>query len=240
MEDIRLEKLVADAAGVSRRSAKAMIKGGRVSVDGSVCTAPDIKVDPERSEVLIDGVKAAHKSSLYIMLNKPAGYLSATEDASKETVLDLLPEKYTRHGLFPAGRLDRDSEGLLLLTNDGDFCHNVISPKKNVEKEYYIETDEPMTEADREVFSSGAPMGGGETARPAKLLLPGGNSAYVTVREGKFHQVKRMVNGVGKNVTYLKRVRIGGLRLDETLPIGGFRELSDSEKDLVFLKVTKH
>lgn len=237
MEELRLERIVASASGCSRRDAKQLIKSGRVSVDGKTAAQPDMKVDAAASEIVVDGERVEFKKYYYLMMNKPAGYLSATEDASKKTVLDLLPEKFSRLGLFPAGRLDRDSEGLLLLTNDGDFCHNVISPNKNVKKKYYIETDLPMTESDAEVFKNGAPMGGGETARPAELIITGGCSAYVIISEGKFHQVKRMVAGTGKTVTYLKRVSTGALSLDEKLAPGEYRELTEEERAAVFEKI---
>jgi len=233
MADVRLEKLAADILGISRREAKAAVKAGRVSVGGVVCTRPDMRVDPAAG-VAIDGRAAVWREHRYVMLYKPAGVLSATEDRSVKTAVDLLPETYQRAGLFPAGRLDLDSEGLLLLTDDGDFCHNVISPKKNVEKVYYIETDAPLTEADEAVFAAGAPMGGGETARPAKLKRLGGTRALVTVSEGKYHQVKRMVAGTGKTVTYLKRLKIGGLELDSSLAPGEYRELERDEAFQVF------
>ena len=233
MAQARLEKLVADIAGISRSEAKTVIKNGRVTVNGAVCILPEAKTDVT-ADISIDGVSGTYREHRYIMMNKPSGVLSATEDRNMKTVLDLLPEKYRRAGLFPAGRLDRDSEGLLLLTDDGNFCHNVISPKKNVKKVYYIETDRPMTEADIALFRSGAPLGGGETARPAELEILGGNSSLVTISEGKYHQVKRMAKAAGKTVTRLKRLKIGALSLDESLSPGEFRELEREEAKAVF------
>ncbi len=235
MAKMRLEKLIAGALGVSRKDAGALIRGGRVAVSGAVVDKPDAKAEATE-EITVDGEAVVYREFRYIMLNKPAGVLSATEDGRDMTAVDILPEKYRRLGLFPAGRLDKDSEGLLILTNDGQYCHNVISPRKNVEKVYYIETDAPMTPENVELFRAGAPMGGGETARPAGLELLDGSSALVTVTEGKFHQVKRMAKGAGKTVTYLKRLKIGGLSLDDTLASGEFKELTDEEAMSVFDK----
>ncbi len=230
---MRLEKLIAGALGVSRKEAGAMIRGGRVSVSGKIIDRPDAKAEPTE-DITVDGRAAFYREFRYIMLNKPAGVLSATEDGRELTAVDILPESLRRIGLFPAGRLDKDSEGLLILTNDGQYCHNVISPRKNVEKVYYIETDKAMTAEDAEHFRTGAPLGGGETARPAGLELLDGNAALVTVTEGKFHQVKRMAKGAGKTVTYLKRLKIGGLALDGSLAPGEFKELSSEEAMSVF------
>ena len=231
---LRIDKLLSDSGIATRAGARALVRAGRVAADGRVVTRPEEKFDPSAADIRVDGAPLRPGGGRCFMLHKPAGVLSATEDGRDRTAVDLLPESLRRLGLFPAGRLDKDSEGLLILTNDGQYCHNVISPRKNVEKVYYIETDRAMTAEDAELFCTGAPLGGGETARPAGLELLDGNAALVTVTEGKFHQVKRMVKGAGKTVTYLKRLKIGGLALDESLAPGEFKELSSEEAMSVF------
>jgi 16S rRNA pseudouridine516 synthase len=205
------------AAGVARSRARELIRQGRVSVAGAAERSCDLKVD-EGAEIAVDGKPASIRKHRYIMMNKPAGWLSATEDPRERTVLDLLPPEYRRLGLFCAGRLDRDSEGLLLLTNDGDFCHRVISPKKRVWKEYFVELERPFPPGAEALFASGLALGDGTVCLPARLeTLPGGLSALVWVAEGRYHQVKRMALAAGSGVKYLRRLAIGGLRLDGSL-----------------------
>ncbi len=234
MPQLRLDKFVAAAAGVARSRARELIRRGRVSVGGTVERSCDLKVD-EGAEISIDGSPAVLRRLRYFMMNKPAGWLSATEDPREKTVLELLPPECRRLGLFCAGRLDRDSEGLLLLTNDGDFCHRVISPKKRVWKEYYIELERPFPPGAEELFASGLTLGDGTACLPARLeTLPGGMSALVWVAEGKYRQVRRMARAAGSGVRYLRRLAIGGLRLDGSLPPGGFRELKEAEIESIF------
>ena len=199
-------------------------------VDGVPAAAPEQKLDPDRSRVLVDGEEAVFREFTYVMLNKPAGVLSATEDARQETVLDLLPPELRRRGLFPVGRLDKDSEGLLLLTNDGDLAHRLLSPKYHVDKVYYIRTDAPLTEEDRAAFAGGVLLADGTECLPAGLeLLGDGREALVTLHEGKFHQIKRMIASRGAAVCRLKRLSMGTLVLDEGLRPGGFRLLNEEE-----------
>ena len=226
----RLDKLLASTGRWSRREVKVLVKEGRVLVDGVPAAAPEQKLDPDRSRVLVDGEEAVFREFTYVMLNKPAGVLSATEDARQETVLDLLPPELRRRGLFPVGRLDKDSEGLLLLTNDGDLAHRLLSPKYHVDKVYYIRTDAPLTEEDRAAFAGGVLLADGTECLPAGLeLLGDGREALVTLHEGKFHQIKRMIASRGAAVCRLKRLSMGTLVLDEGLRPGGFRLLTEEE-----------
>lgn len=226
----RLDKLLAATGRWSRREVKGLVKAGRVLVDGVPAAAPEQKLDPDRSRVLVDGEEAVFREFTYVMLNKPAGVLSATEDARQETVLDLLPPELRRRGLFPVGRLDKDSEGLLLLTNDGDLAHRLLSPKYHVDKVYYIRTDAPLTEEDRAAFAGGVLLADGTECLPAGLEpLGDGREALVTLHEGKFHQIKRMIASRGAAVCRLKRLSMGTLVLDEGLRPGGFRLLNEEE-----------
>ena len=230
MPVMRLDKLIAGAGKATRSEAKKLIRAGRVTVDGRTVTDPAAHCDAA-SEIVLDGERAQWQEFLYLMLNKPAGYLSVTEDPKAPTVMELLPPEMRRRNLSPAGRLDKDSEGLLLLTSDGDFCHRVISPKSGIEKEYYIEVDRPFPEGAEEMFLSGAVLEDGETCLPARLEpSEDRRSARVFLHEGKYHQVKRMAIAAGTRVKRLRRLSIGGVRLDETLAPGQFRPLTESEK----------
>ena len=229
MTAMRLDKLLAGSGRSTRSEAKKLIRAGRVRVDGKTVTDPAAHCDPA-SEVLLDGERVVWQEYLYLMMNKPAGYLSVTEDPKGPTVLELLPPELRRRNLSPAGRLDKDSEGLLLLTSDGDFCHRVISPKSNIEKEYYIEVDRPFPEGAEAVFSAGAVLEDGEICLPARLeASPDRLSAKVFLREGKYHQVKRMAIAAGTKVKVLKRLSVGGVALDPGLRPGEYRELTDAE-----------
>lgn len=228
----RLDKIIASTGRWSRREAKELARRGLVTVDGaSVCSVEE-KFDPETVEILVNGEALRYRRYTWIMLNKPAGYLSATEDGRGETVLDLLPRELQRQGLFPVGRLDKDTEGLLLLTNEGVLAHALLSPKRHVDKVYYARTAGRLTEEDCRAFAAGMSLGDGLRCLPARLeILSAGeeSEARVTLREGKFHQVKRMLAARGKPVTYLERVQMGGLLLDRGLPRGTFRFLTEEE-----------
>lgn len=226
----RLDKLLASTGRWSRREAKRLVKEGRVLVDGIPALCAEDKVNPERSAVLVDGADIGYARHTYIMLHKPAGVLSATEDPRQKTVLDLLPEELRRREIFPVGRLDKDTEGLLLLTDDGDLAHRLLSPKRHVDKVYYARLDRPLGEADRAAFAQGMVLPDGTRCRPAGLELIGdGSEVLVTLHEGKFHQIKRMTACRGSAVCYLKRIAMGPLRLDEGLEKGGFRPLTAEE-----------
>ena len=230
---VRLDKYLADNSSASRSEARNAVKNGRVSVDGCVVTCPETKVD-ERSHVALDGQIIGGSRFVYIMMNKPAGVLSATEDSRQATVIDLLSDDLKGRGLFPVGRLDKDTTGLLLLTNDGAFAHGVLSPRRHVKKRYLAETDGTPTSEDAARFEGGITLGDGTVCLPASLETVGVNQCIVTVEEGKYHQVKRMLAACGKPVVRLHRLSIGGLELDEQLAAASYRELTQEELDLIF------
>ncbi len=226
----RLDKLLASTGRWSRREVKGLIKEGRVLVDGVPAAAGEEKADPALCRILVDGAAVELCRRTYIMLHKPAGVLSATEDARQRTVLDLLSPELRRRGLFPVGRLDRDTEGLLLLTDDGELAHRLLSPKRHVDKLYVARLDRPLGEADRAAFAAGVTLADGTVCRPAGLeLLGDGREVLVTLHEGKFHQIKRMTASRGSAVCYLKRLAMGPLRLDESLAPGQYRPLTVTE-----------
>lgn len=230
MAKIRLDKFLSDAGIASRKELKEIIKSGRAAVDGQPVRRPETKVDTEVSTVTLDGEPVGYARFRYFMLDKPCGVLTATEDARQKTVLDLLPPELRRLGLFPVGRLDKDTSGLLLLTNDGKFAHRVISPKSCVEKRYYARVEGETGAEDDKAFREGLVLKDGTRCLPAKLESLGGGKCCVTVMEGKYHQVRRMLASRGKPVLELRRISVGELRLDEALGPGGYRELD--EKDL--------
>jgi len=235
VETIRLDKYLCDLGTAPRSEVKKMIRAGRVFVDGRPVTAPETKIDALAAAVTLDGERLTWKKYRYYMLNKPAGVLTATEDRRQKTVLDLLPPQLRRMGLFPVGRLDRDTRGLLLLTDDGDFAHRVISPKFAVEKRYDAKVEGTPDEADAAAFAEGLVLGDGTKCRPARLEITGPDSCRVTVTEGKYHQVKRMLASRGKPVKELKRLSIGALSLPEDLAEGAVRELDDEDLCRVFM-----
>ena len=229
----RLDKLLADQGLASRKELRAIIRDGRVQVDGVTVTQPEHKLDPAQASVRVDGEPVRWQRFHYYMMDKPTGVVTATEDKKQRTVLDLLPPELKRLGLFPVGRLDKDTSGLLLLTDDGEFAHRVISPKSCVKKRYYAEVEGEANEEDVRAFSRGIVLGDGTQCLPATLELLGGGACAVTVMEGKYHQVRRMLASRGKPVRVLRRLSVGGLKLDDTLGPGGVRELG--EKDLCTL-----
>ncbi|MBD5083664.1 MAG: rRNA pseudouridine synthase [Clostridiales bacterium] len=230
----RLDKRLAATGKWSRKEARELIRAGRVQLDGVPCRAPEAKVD-EAAPVSVDGVPVGADRPVYLMLHKPAGVVSSTDEPGERTVLDLLGEEYQNIGLFPAGRLDKDTEGLLLLTNDGPLAHQLLSPRSHVDKVYYVEVDGELDGDDVEAVRAGLTLGDGTVCLPAELEpLPGKRTAYMTLREGKYHQVKRMLASRGKPVTYLKRVKFGPLTLDESLPKGAWRPLNERELESIF------
>ena len=229
---MRLDRIIANTGLYTRREAVKLICQGRISVDGCVVMSGSEKFDPETISVKIDGEPVEYRKYYYIMLNKPGGYISSTEDAREKTVMDILDDKYAKLGLFPAGRLDKDAEGLLLLTNDGEFAHAITSPAKKIDKSYFVEIDGTISEDDVEAAASGIILKDGTKCRPA-ILRQTESGVIITLHEGKYHQVKRMMAALGKPVKYLKRVAIGGLTLDENLKVGEYRELNDEIK-LIF------
>lgn len=226
----RLDKRLSSTGRWSRKEARALIRAGRVQVNGVVASVPEEKAADD-ALVMVDGVCLASAGPIYLMLHKPAGVVSATEDARETTVLSLLPAEYARAGLFPVGRLDKDTEGLLLLTNDGALAHRLLSPRHHVDKVYYVQVSAPLTQEDREAFREGVVLADGYTCLPALLeVLPETHTGLVTIREGKYHQIKRMMAARGKHVAYLKRLRMGPLELDKSLEKGGWRALTPEER----------
>lgn len=229
----RLDKLLASTGRWSRSEVKRLVREGRVLANGSIAVSAEEKYDAETAAFTVDGEAVRLSEYVYLMLHKPAGVLSATEDGRGRTVLDLLPPEYRKRGLFPVGRLDKDTEGLLLLTDDGALAHELLSPKKHVDKVYYTRVDGELTAEDCAAFAAGMTLGDGLTCLPAglEILSAGAESeALVTLREGKFHQIKRMLAARGKPVLYLKRLSMGALKLDEALAPGAWRELTENER----------
>lgn len=224
----RLDKIISATGKYSRREVKDLVRQGRVSINGVLAASPEQKIDPAAAELLVDGVSIGYERFTYLMLYKPAGVLSAVEDRHQKTVLDLLPQELQRRGLSPVGRLDKDTEGLLLLTNDGELTHRLLSPKYHVDKVYYARVDGCLEEKDVDAFAQGIVLSDFECL-PAGLEILSENECLVTLHEGKFHQVKRMLASRGKPVIYLKRLRMGPLTLDKTLKPGEFRPLKDGE-----------
>lgn len=225
----RIDKIVASLSTYSRKDVKRLMKEGRITVNQKAITSPEEKIDPETDEIRLDGVVLTYEKYTYIMLHKPSGVLSATEDSRQETVLDLLPKELQKRNLFPVGRLDRDTEGLLLLTNDGDLAHRLLSPKKHVDKVYYVELDGPVGEKEVAEFAQGISIGE-YRCMPAELALTDiPEHVFVTLHEGKFHQIKRMFYSCGRTVLYLKRVSMGNLTLDPALSKGAYRFLTGEE-----------
>ena len=230
----RLDKLLSDSGRFTRSEARTVIRAGRVAVGGAVVRSPEQKFDADLQAITVDGQRLDCAEARYLMLYKPAGILSATEDPRQKTVLDLLPQEMQKLRLFPVGRLDKDTTGLLLLTNDGDFAHRVISPRRHVPKRYRAEVDGPLTPADAAAFADGIALADGTKCLPAHLEIIGETVGRVTVYEGKYHQVKRMFAARGRTVTALHRESIGALELDGALLPGDFRPLHPEEIEAVF------
>lgn len=236
---MRIDKLLSNMGEGSRQEIKKLIKMGMVSIDGETIYKPDIQVN-ELQNISIGGRKVIYKKYIYIMMNKPQNVVSATEDNKDKTVIDILDEKDSKFCLFPVGRLDKDTEGLLILTNDGELCHNLLSPKKHIPKTYYANIEGRVTDYDASLFNEGVILNDGYKTFPATLKIINSSdisTIELTIVEGKFHQVKRMFEAVNKKVIFLKRIAMGNLKLDSTLAIGEYRYLTDNELNL--LKVRK-
>lgn len=226
----RLDKVLANMGVGTRKEVKQLIKKGEVSLGGSIVQRADLKIDPEVDELWVSGKRIVYKKHIYLMLNKPKGVVSATFDPRHRTVCDLVPEEFAPFKPFPVGRLDIDTEGLLILTDDGKLAHELLSPKKHVPKTYFAVLDKGICREDIEAFEKGIVLDDGYKTLPARLE-EGEGGVYVTIYEGKFHQVKRMFHQVGKNVEYLKRIKMGNLALDPALSEGEVRELTKEELD---------
>jgi len=229
---MRLDKLLANMGYGSRKEVKLLLKQKAVTVDGGYVKDAAMHVDPDKQDVSVFGDRVIYTEFVYLVMNKPQGVISATEDLRDETVIDLLEPLHQHFKPFPVGRLDKDTEGLLLITNDGNLSHNLLSPKKHVPKVYYATIDGVVTERDAEAFAEGVELDDGYVTKPGHLvILKSGVESEIelTISEGKFHQVKRMFESVGKKVTYLKRISMGSLKLDESLGLGEYRELTEEE-----------
>ena len=230
---IRLDKFLSNSGMGTRKDIRTLVKKGRVSVDGVTITDPGLRVDEATSDIRIDDEPVAYKKYIYIMMNKPSGVVSATFDKHLPVVTDLLDEYCLSFEPYPAGRLDIDTEGFVLLTNDGDLCHRILAPKKHIKKIYLVETDIPADASDIRVFADGVVLDDGYKTMSAHLELKDGNTSYLTICEGKFHQVKRMFAAPGNEVLYLKRMAMGGVSLDETLAPGEYRALTNEELQML-------
>lgn len=225
---IRLDKMLSHLGYGSRKEVKEYIRKGYVLVNGEIVNNDDFKVDEINDEVVIADEAVSYERLIYIMLNKPAGYVSATYDLHDPTVLDLI-DGFEKRRLFPVGRLDKDTVGLLLLTNDGKLAHRLLSPKQHIDKVYYLKYEGTFQEEQRRLFSSGVILDDGYQCLPAEFISLGNQQAKLIIREGKFHQVKRMMEAVGCKVTYLKRIQFGNLSLDSVLAEGEYRILTEEE-----------
>ena len=233
---MRVDKLLSNVGVASRAELKKYCKQGLISVNGKVINNPGVQVDSESDDIRFNGEKIVYREFVYIMLNKPDGYISATFDKYDPIVLDLIDQSYLVFEPFPVGRLDKDTEGLLVLTNDGQLAHRVLSPKKHVPKTYYAKIQGKVTEEDILAFEKGVILDDGYETMPSQMkILKSDDMSEIelTIHEGKFHQVKRMFESVGKKVVYLKRLSMGKLKLDESLKLGEYRELSEDEVKLI-------
>lgn len=229
---MRIDKLLSNSGFGSRKEVKILLKSKAVDVNGETIRDPKFQVNEKEDSVSVGGDAVSYREFIYLMMNKPQGLISATEDRFDETVIDLLTAEEQRFEPFPVGRLDKDTEGLLLITNDGKLAHELLSPKKHVDKTYYAIIDSPVTEEDALAFRKGVVLDDGYETKPAELrILKSGKESEIelTITEGKFHQVKRMFESVGKRVVFLKRLSMGPLSLDETLATGEYRELTEEE-----------
>ena len=231
---MRLDKYISNSGYATRSEVKKLLKSGIVTVNGEISKKADLHIDEHCDTVKINGTEISYNKYVYLMLNKPKGFISATEDKKYRVVTELVDERYRHYNVFPVGRLDIDTEGLLILSNDGGFAHNLTSPKKNVYKKYFAVLDKDAEDKDIEEFEKGMEFDDFKAKSAILTITDKKNEVYIEIAEGKFHQVKRMCKRVGKEVLYLKRVSIGGLELDENLPLGRIRELTKDELESIF------
>ena len=232
---MRLDKMIASTGIASRSQIASAVRSGRVLVDGAVARKADMQVDPDAVSVVYCGTPVCYRKYTYIMLNKPEGYVSATEDGRFPTVIELLPPELQKIGLFPCGRLDKNTLGLMLLCNDGDTSHRLLAPKSHVAKTYAFCVKFPLSDADISALESGVDIGGYVTA-PCTVVLDGEKKGKITLTEGKYHQIKLMMEAVHNQITYLERVSFGPLTLDPALARGEWRYLGDDEIALLIKK----
>ncbi len=226
---MRLDKFLVHVGYASRTEGTKLIRKGCVLVDGVLCKSPATHIDPDTQTVTVCGEVLSYQRFTYLMMNKPAGYISATDDPRLKTVLDLLSETQQRLGLFPCGRLDRDTVGLLLLTNDGDLAHRLLSPKHHAEKSYFFHCAHPLLQEEIDRLEAGVTLEDGYQTLPCQVIMETPTQGVITVTEGKFHQIKRMLQACDNEITYLKRVKFGGISLDPSLEEGQVRPLTQSE-----------
>lgn len=226
----RIDKIIANQTSYSRSDAKKLVLQKRVEVNGKTINSSDLKIDSDKDTITIDGTRVNIKKHIYLVLNKPKGYISATEDKTMPTVLDLVPEEYLHRELFPAGRLDKDTTGLMIITDDGESAHNILSPKKHIKKVYNVTLDIPVNEDMVKGFKDGVILNDGE-CKSAIMQITGTNTALVTLTEGRYHQIKRMFGCYGAKVIELQRIAMGNLALPDDLEMGECRELTDEEME---------
>ncbi|MBQ0083851.1 MAG: rRNA pseudouridine synthase [Clostridiales bacterium] len=234
MKATRLDKFLSDNTEFSRSELKKLIHSGKASVNGETVTIPDFKIDTDTDNIVFCGKTVENKRFVYLLMNKPAGVLSAANDKSRQTVVDLVPEEFKHYDLFPVGRLDKDTTGLLMITNNGDYAHRVISPKYKIEKTYIADVDSVLPADLPEKFSEGIVLADGYRCEPAKAEILSENRIKITVYEGKYHQIKRMLGVCGLGVNKLHRERVGGIVLPENMNFGQTVELTENEAFRVF------
>lgn len=230
MATMRLDKFLGICGCCSRTEAKRIVRAGGVCVNGVAATSADCKIDPEIDRIVFCGKPLVYRKYTYILLNKPEGVVSATEDGRDRTVLDLLPDEVRKAGLFPCGRLDKNTLGLMLITDNGELAHRLLAPKSHVEKQYYFRAKFPISAEDAARFEAGVTLEDGYETKPARIALEGdGDRGVITLVEGKYHQIKRMLEALENKITYLERIRFGCLSLDPTMERGAWRYLTDGE-----------
>lgn len=241
MRTIRLDKFLSVTGTLSRSESKKAVRKGRVAVNGRVASSADLEVSPENDRITLDAKEIIYRRFRYIMLNKPEGYVSATNDSRDKTVLDLLPDELRCFDLFPCGRLDKYTLGLMLITDDGELAHKLLAPKSHVEKSYRFDSEHGVSEAERLMLEGGVHIEGGYMTKPAKVLLDdlGSSSGVITLREGKYHQIKQMFEAISNKITYLERISFGPLVLDEALQRGQWRMLTPDEECALKASVEK-
>lgn len=227
---MRIDKFLSNMGIATRTESSKAARAGLILVNGAAVKKADAHIDPEKDEIIFCGRKIGYRKYTYILMNKPDGVVSATEDGKDKTVIDLLPEELQRLNLFPCGRLDKHTVGLVMLTDDGELAHRLLSPKHHVKKKYFFESKFPLTEDEISYLEKGATLEDGYITKPSEIeLLEDGKSGYITLVEGKYHQIKRMLESVNNKITYLERITFGPLALDENLARGQWRFLTDEE-----------
>ncbi len=230
---LRLDKFLSMTAVATRTETAKAVRMGRITVNGVRAAKADMKIDPDRDAVVFDGEAVEYRENTYIMLNKPAGYVSATDDPREVTVLELLPDKYKKMGLFPCGRLDKNTLGLLILTNNGQLAHRLLSPKKHCEKSYRFATRDEVTNADIAALEQGVTLEDGYETKPCRVEMSGEREGVIVLTEGKYHQIKRMFEARGNKIAYLERIDFAGIPLDPSLERGQWRYLTEEEEKLL-------